>query len=109
MGANAAGKTSIGKILMKIFSFINSGNSSLLFDIVAKGNIGEFSIDFINEGYILHRLKVRIIPDTSEISMRYFYSSILEGDSYEKSVSRFQDCSYPAEEIQWELKTSFHK
>ena len=26
--------------------------------------------------------------------MRYFYSSILEGDSYEKSVSRFQDCSY---------------
>ena len=94
MGANAAGKTSIGKILMKIFSFINSGNSSLLFDIVAKGNIGEFSIDFINEGYILHRLKVRIIPDTSEISMRYFYSSILEGDSYEKSVSRFQDCSY---------------
>lgn len=94
MGANAAGKTSIGKILMKIFSFINSGNPSFLFEIVSKGNAGSFSIDFINEGFVLHRLVVRIYPNTSEINMRYFYSLILDGDSYEKSVSRFRDCTY---------------
>lgn len=90
MGANAAGKTSIGKILMKIFSFINSGNPNFLFEIVSKGSAGSFSIDFINEGFVLHRLVVRIYPNTSEINMRYFYSLILDGDSYEKAFQDFR-------------------
>ena len=32
MGANATGKTSLGKAFLKIFQYINSGNTSLLLD-----------------------------------------------------------------------------
>ena len=35
MGANATGKTSLGKALLRIFSYINSGNPSYLYEMVS--------------------------------------------------------------------------
>src|SRR5699024_8588257 len=55
MGANATGKTSLGKALLRIFKFIGSGNTALLFEMAAPKATGSFSIDFINDGYVLHR------------------------------------------------------
>ena len=37
MGTNATGKTSLGRALAKIFSYLNSGNSSLLLDMETAG------------------------------------------------------------------------
>ena len=36
MGANATGKTSLGKALLRIFGYISSGNSSLLYDKICR-------------------------------------------------------------------------
>ena len=47
MGANATGKTSLGKALLKIITYINTGNPAVLYDMVT-GKTGGFSIDFIN-------------------------------------------------------------
>ena len=55
MGANATGKTSLGKALLRIFGYISSGNSSLLYDMVS-GEHGTFCIDFVNGDYRLQRI-----------------------------------------------------
>ena len=47
MGANATGKTSLGKALLKIITYINTGNSAVLYDMVS-GNTASFTIDFVN-------------------------------------------------------------
>ena len=37
MGANATGKTSLGKALLKICTFLNTGNAAVLLDIMREG------------------------------------------------------------------------
>lgn len=88
MGANATGKTSFGKALSKIFKYINSGNTTLLFDIVSHNEIGEFTIDFVNKGYVLHRLSATIDNKNENIDLRYGQTIIDEKDSYEKCAAK---------------------
>ena len=59
MGANATGKTSLGKALAKIFKYINTGNTALLLELVEQNAIGTFSVDFVNEDYVLHTAGIR--------------------------------------------------
>lgn len=48
MGANASGKTSVGKALMKIFNFIEDGSSSIVKDPVRdKTKDARFLVDFL--------------------------------------------------------------
>lgn len=91
MGANATGKTSFGKALSKIFKYINSGNITLLFDIVGPNEIGEFTIDFVNDGYVLHRLFATIDNKNENIDLQYGQVTIAEKDSYEKCTEKFVD------------------
>lgn len=91
MGANASGKTSLGKALSLIFKFISSGNTALLFEMVGSETAGSFTIDFVNEGYTLHRLSAAIDPKNTNIELSYAHSFIDERDSYEKCVSKFSD------------------
>lgn len=91
MGANATGKTSLGRAMSNIFKFINSGNTALLLDMVAKDSIGGFTIDFVNEGYVLHRLTATIDYNASSVALSYGSVSIGERDTYEKCASRFPD------------------
>ena len=44
MGANATGKTSLGKALLRIFGYMTDGNPTPLYEMVA-GDKGYFSID----------------------------------------------------------------
>lgn len=90
MGANATGKTSFGKALSRIFKFINSGNTALLLTMTAPDLTGTFSIDFVNKGYILHRLSATIDPVSSAISLNYSHTTIEEKDSYEKCVEKLE-------------------
>src|SRR5574344_869777 len=56
MGANATGKTSLGKALLNIISFINTGDTSTLASMAPVGCNGSFLIDFVNNGFTLHRV-----------------------------------------------------
>lgn len=90
MGANATGKTSLGKALLKIITYINTGNPAVLYDMVA-GNTGTFSIDFVNEGFVLHRLSANIDVVSSEVEISYASAKIDKMDSYEKCVMKLED------------------
>ena len=91
MGANASGKTTLGKALLRIFKFINTGNTSLLLDMVQSESIGSFCIDFVNNGYTLHRLSADIDTTCSNISLKYASASIDERDSYEKCAAKLRN------------------
>ena len=79
MGANATGKTSLGRALLKICMFINTGNPAILQDIMREDG-ASFAIDFVNEGYVLHRLEALLQGD-SDISIRYQSAEIDKMDS----------------------------
>ncbi len=90
MGANATGKTSLGKALLKIITYINMGNTAALYDMV-DGNTGSFSIDFVNDGFVLHRLSANIDVAASNVEISYKSTKIDKMDSYEKCVTKLED------------------
>ena len=89
MGANATGKTSLGKALLKIFSSIQESNEAVLRDLDGTRHPAEFQVDFVNEGYTLHRFAGIISGDN--VSVRYYSAEIGEMDSYEMVVQRLAD------------------
>lgn len=91
MGANATGKTSLGKALFKIFAYLDTGNPAGLFNTVQEGKTGRFRIDFINEGHILHRISARIDPAGNDVEIQYRSAEIAKMDSYEKTVTKLKD------------------
>lgn len=90
MGANATGKTSLGKALLKIIQFVVTSNSAVLFDM-ASGDGASFTIDFVNMGYTLHRLSATIHNYEKEIVFRYQKADIGKMDSYEMCVQKLVD------------------
>lgn len=88
MGPNATGKTSLGKVLLRLFRFMGSGNTALLFETVVSHAIGSFCIDFVNEGLTLHRLIGVIDPDNENVTLSYANTAISEKDSYERCAKR---------------------
>lgn len=90
MGTNASGKTSLGKALLRIFAFINSGNEALLLEMVTEER-GCFEIDFVNNGFTMHRLAGNINKKMQTVDLHYYASEIAELDFYERCVSKLQD------------------
>lgn len=90
MGANATGKTSLGKALLRIFDYMNHGNPAVLCEMVS-GQRGSFTIDFVNGGYRLQRLSADIVPDENAVTIRYLDAEIGVLDSYEKCAARLVD------------------
>ncbi|MDO4197839.1 MAG: hypothetical protein Q4D13_02465 [Erysipelotrichaceae bacterium] len=95
MGSNATGKTSLGKALLRIISFINNGNYSLLYEMLSD-DTGSMEIDFVNEGFVLHRLKAFISKKDENVELHYYYTDIDKMDSYEKCVEKLKDKSEEA-------------
>lgn len=89
MGNNATGKTSLGKALLKIFSSIKEANEAILRDLNSGEFPAEFQVDFVNEGYVLHRLSGVI--EGESVNIGYFSAEIGEMDSYEMTVEKFID------------------
>lgn len=108
MGANATGKTSLGKALLNIFSFIDSFGAientapEALANMVRMGKTGTFSVDFVNEGNVLHRVAGKITPlDRSDslksmnMELRYAKTAIGTKDTYETCANRLTGTEKP--------------
>ena len=97
MGANATGKTALGRILMSIFNFIDGkeygGIAKLIDD---KKKTAEFTIDFAFPSFQLYRIKgsfSALSDETDEyssnnVSVEVWNEYILPNDSYERCVER---------------------
>lgn len=103
MGANATGKTSLGKALIRIFNYMANSNPFPLCEMVSAEK-GSFSIDFVNGDYRLQRLSVEIVPSRNELTIHYLDAEIGMLDSYEKCVARLKDRSAEATKTTTSLK-----
>ena len=90
MGANATGKTSLGKALLHIFKFIDYGNPIDLYAMVTDQK-GYFCIDFVNEDYRSQRLSIQIDITKQDYKIQYQTAEIHTMDSYEKCVTKLKD------------------
>lgn len=89
MGTNATGKTSLGRALLKIFSSVKEANEAILRELDHTGTPTQFQVDFVNEGYTLHRFAGTV--DGENVSTRYYTAEIAEMDSYEMAVEKLID------------------
>lgn len=107
MGANATGKTSLGRALLHIFRFIGSGNTALLFEMAAPDAVGAFRMDFINDGSVLHRLSAVIDGKSESIALTHAYTAIGEKDTYEKCAKRLDESGESIDADPKKLKKHF--
>lgn len=98
MGSNATGKTSIGKILMKIFNFVVLKDFEKITSIICDSSKEAFfSIDLVLKDSILFRLETLVAPrksmeyKVSHIKTRVQSVNINKGDSYEKCIKSFSE------------------
>ncbi len=103
MGANATGKTSMGKALLHIFEFIKDENPIPLCEMVSDKR-GYFSIDFVNGDYRLQRLSAQIDAENQKVEIQYKTADIEKMDSYEKCVDKLQDKTKEATRTTTSLK-----
>lgn len=90
MGANASGKTSIGKFLMAVFNFINKKESvKILKHIKDKNKEASFEIDFALDEDKLYRVKC-LIKENQEIDLDVFEAKIDINDSYEECCTKLK-------------------
>ena len=129
MGANATGKTSFGRMMMKIFNFMDTKQYERIVDVVCDNTKeAQFSMDFITDEEVMYRIYTKIEPKTGEkykstdihvclkkvdINLKNSYEScskrldnILseEGSNYIDELEKIQGLSwrfeYPAEKPQ---------
>ena len=89
MGSNATGKTSFGKALLHIFKSIKESNEAILRELALENHPAEFQVDFVNEGFTLHRFAGTV--DAENVSIHYYSAEIGELDSYEKAAAKLVD------------------
>lgn len=112
MGANASGKTSFGRALMKIFNFIDKKNYSFVTDIVGdRAQEASFTLDMASKHNIFYRISCSISPCEGEkysaenINLQIRQMDILAKDSYESCVKRLETTQYsPMENYMEELE-----
>lgn len=97
LGANSAGKTSIGKAMMAIFNFLNRKEISIVTQYIRDiGKVMKFSVDFILDGKnVLYRVNVKYkkINEDEKIDLELYKADILKNDSYEATLEKFEKIS----------------
>lgn len=94
MGANATGKTSIGKALVSIFNFISKKETSYITKhICSKQKNARFSIDFLVNDEVLYRVESEFIlkDDVYIVKLKTFSTLIGKKDSYETCVKKLKE------------------
>lgn len=112
MGANASGKTSLGRMLMNIFNFMAKMNLGVLMDAIDDHNKSAFfALDLASEEYKLYRVACTIPPmdgktyNPSNVELEIRVGDIRPRDSYETCVARMMAAPYtPAGGFLEELK-----
>lgn len=101
MGANATGKTSFGRMLMKIFNFIDKKDYELLTSVICdKNKTASFTLDLASRNNVFYRIKCDIesqtedkyIPENIHLEVRK--ENILAKDSYESCANRITKLDY---------------
>lgn len=91
MGANASGKTSIGKALMSIFNFISKKEVSRIEGYTLhKGKPSCFSIDFLVDEDYLYRVEGCILFE-KKVDVKVSKAKIAKNDSYEDVVKKLKE------------------
>lgn len=97
MGANASGKTSIGRMLMRIFNFIDKKQYENLTDFICDTTKEAFfSMDFVTNKYELYRIRTTIKPkqgekyQSADIEVVVNSTEINVKDSYETCIKRIE-------------------
>ena len=105
MGANASGKTTFGRMLMKIFNFIDKKNYELLTDAICdRSKEASFTLDMAFRSNILYRISCAVAPCAEEkYSLEHFKveirtENIQVKDNYEMCVKRMEEKPYSAED-----------
>ena len=107
IGANASGKTSIGKALMIIFNFISKRDSAKIKELVRnEKEKSQFSIDFLIDENTLYRVNCEIGEELDGVSSKdrrfesdpyikveVYTASIGKNDSYESCVKKLKQVS----------------
>ena len=97
MGANAVGKTSIGKFLMHVLNFIKHKKKDELLESIGDKNLeARCSIDFVDAEYNLTRVDIKVSPQVdknSSIIMEVCARGVEIGkrDNYETCVKRIEE------------------
>lgn len=93
MGANASGKTSVGKILMGIFNFISKKRTESITKYHSdKKKQAKFSIDFIPDSSYDNLYRIEgIIFSKDKVDIKVYTSKIYTKDSYEKCIENLKE------------------
>ena len=112
LGANASGKTTFGKILMKIFNFIEKANFNHITEAICdEHKEASFTLDLASRNNIFYRIICVIDPcqediyKSENIKIQILKTNITQKDSYESCVRKIEDIPFvPAENYIEELK-----
>lgn len=98
MGANATGKTTIGKLLMTIFNFMDRKEFDRITEKISDTDReASFSIDFVVGQYRMYRVATQIVAKSGEkyssgdIEVRVKQVEIEKRDSYESCIKKIDD------------------
>lgn len=101
MGANATGKTALGRILMGILNFINKKEYGTIVGLIEdRTKEASFEMDFVAEEETLYRINTSIAPltegnyESNDISVTVKSVKILSNDNYERCSSRFETTEF---------------
>lgn len=112
MGANASGKTTIGRMLMKIFNFIERKNYEFITSAICDcDKSATFVLDMASKNNVFYRIMCVVEPKTGEkyafenIKVEVRKEDILKRDSYESCAERVGEKEFdPAENYVEELE-----
>ena len=95
MGANATGKTSLGKIIMYVFNLISRGKTAELINAVANKNaIATITMDFVDFLEQLNRIDIQVLPanEDEEAELLVCVRSVTIGlkDNYEICAKKIE-------------------
>lgn len=101
MGANASGKTTFGRALMKIFNFLSQKNYFFVTDVIGdRKKEASFAIDMACERNIFYRICCKISPsEDDKYTFNHIHLSIRNEkirvkDSYESCAKRLEETPY---------------
>ncbi len=111
-GANASGKTTFGKILMKIFNFIDGKNYNYLTEVICDSSKNaSFTLDLASGNNVFYHIKCVITPcdgekyNSENVKIQIQKVNIGVRDSYETCMSKIDIDSFcPAENYIEELE-----
>lgn len=92
MGSNATGKTSLGRVILSIFNFVDKRNADIILVISNKNKVASFSMDFVDDNK-LYRIYAVFGPSddhiyASENKVHIVSTDICLRDNYESCAKR---------------------